>query len=72
MKNRLTMCATYLEEVELKLSELANSVEDGADRARASEALSFVQLAKKAISETESRVGSLHVRTEIDKATPAN
>jgi hypothetical protein len=72
MKNRLVMCATYLEEVESKLSELVNSVKDDADRAKASEALSFVQQAKKAISETTSGVGSLHVRTEIDKGNLAN
>ena len=72
MKNRLVMCSIYLEEVESKLSELVNAVEDGAERAKVSEALSFVQQAKRAISETENRIGALHIQTEIDKGNPAN
>lgn len=60
MQNRLLMCATYLKEVEEKLVELQASMDGNlSEKSKVTEALSFVEQARKAISETKTRVDSL-------------
>jgi hypothetical protein len=60
MQNRLLMCATYLKEVEEKLVELQASMDSNlSEKSKVTEALSFVEQARNAISETKTRVDSL-------------
>lgn len=54
MKYRLTVCSAHLEEVELQLSRILESTDaDAEEKNKAAEALSLVQQARKAISETQ-------------------
>jgi hypothetical protein len=60
MQNRLAMCATYLREVEEKLMALQDSLEVSVEqRAKVAEALSFLEQARHAVSETNTRIESL-------------
>ena len=61
MQNRLMLCATYLKEVEEKLLALQDSMEVAPEqRGNIAEALSFVQQARKAVSQTKASVDSLY------------
>jgi hypothetical protein len=54
MKYRLTVCSAHLEEVESQLLRILESADAGPEeRNKAAEALSLVQQARKAISETQ-------------------
>lgn len=67
MQNRLLMCATYLKEVEEKLLVLQETLEVKLEqRVKIAEALSFVQQARDAVSETNSRVTSLQKPAQED------
>jgi len=60
MENRLLMCATYLKEAEEKLLALQESLQvEPGQRVKVAEALSFVQRARNAVSETKTTVDSL-------------
>jgi hypothetical protein len=60
MQNRLLMCATYLQEVEEKLAALLASMNsDRSQSSRVMEALSFVQQARRAVSEAQTQIDSL-------------
>jgi hypothetical protein len=60
MQNRLLTCATYLQEVQEKLSALRDVFEcDSSERLKVTEAMLFVDQARRAISETQTRVDSL-------------
>jgi hypothetical protein len=61
------MCATYLQEVEGKLAALLDSM--NTDRSQSSsvmEALSFVQQARRAVSEAQTRIDSFQTQTGVD------
>jgi hypothetical protein len=60
MKNKLSVCSSYLFEVEEKLLELQSSTDNAEETARISEALSFVHEARKAISAARTTVESLN------------
>lgn len=67
MQSRLLWCAMYLKEVEEKLLALQESLEIATEqKAKIVEALSFVQQARSAVSETEARVNSLQKPTTAD------
>ena len=67
MQNRLLMCATYLQEVEEKLAALLDSVNiDSSQGSSVMEALSFVQQARRAVSEAQTRLGSFQTQTGVD------
>lgn len=67
MQNRLLMCATYLKEVEERLLALQASLEvEPGQRVKVAEALSFVQQARNAVSETKTRVDSLQTPPQTD------
>jgi hypothetical protein len=56
MKYRLTVCSAHLEEVESQLLRILESADASPEeRNKAAEALSLVQQARKAISETQAR-----------------
>jgi hypothetical protein len=59
MQTRLVMCATYLQEIDGKLEVLLASLENDLEKGKALEALSFVRMARRAISETRARLNSL-------------
>ena len=64
MQNRLLMCATYLQEVEEKLAALmASTNSDRSQTFKVTEALSFVQQARRAVSEAQTQVDSLQKQT---------
>ena len=64
MQNRLLLCTTYLKEVEETLLALQESLEiDVEQKIKIAEALSFVQHARNAVSETNTRVASLQKPT---------
>jgi hypothetical protein len=68
MKDRLVICSKYLEEIESKLSAfLASPESEPEEKTGLTEALTFVQQARKAISEALVRVESLHGRRHVDK-----
>ena len=68
MKNRLAICSKYLEEIESKLSAFLTSPEsDPEEKTGLTEALTFVHQARKAISEAQARVESLHKRRHVEK-----
>jgi len=54
MQSRLLLCTVYLEEIEAKLKMLLKEDETS----RISEALKFVQQARKSIAEAQSRIPS--------------
>jgi hypothetical protein len=60
MRNRLSVCSSYLLEVEEKLLELQSSIDDAQETAKISKALSFVHEARKAISAARTTVESLN------------
>jgi hypothetical protein len=68
MQNRLAMCATHLREVEERLLELKKTAEkdDMNEWAKITEDLSYVHQARQAVSETKSRVDSLHEPRKAD------
>jgi len=67
MENRLLMCATYLREVEEKLAALLASMDGDRSRSsRVTEALSFVQQARRAVSEAQTQVDSLGTQTGVE------
>jgi hypothetical protein len=60
MKGRLAICATYLQEIESRLAKLQSSLSHDADgKAKATEALRFIQEAKKSISKAHAKVDEL-------------
>ena len=59
MQNRLTLCSQALEEVEEKLAELQASADDPSEGFLIAESLSFVEQAKHAISQVQTRVKEL-------------
>jgi hypothetical protein len=60
MKTRLAVCSTCLQEIESKLTELLPSVNGNRqERAKVAEALSFVQQARRAVSDTQTRIDGM-------------
>jgi len=60
MKTRLTVCSTCLQEIESKLTQLLPSVDGNRqERAKISEALSFVRQAQKAVSDAQTRIDAM-------------
>jgi hypothetical protein len=54
MQSELLMCSIYLQEVEQKLTEFHASLDgDHSDRFKVTEALSFIEQARKSISQSE-------------------
>ena len=67
MQNRLLMCAAYLKEVQDKLAALHDSLGvDLSEKSKITEAILFIEQARKAVSESQSRVGSLKMPAEAD------
>jgi hypothetical protein len=67
MQNRLLMCATYLQEVEEKLAALLASMNsDRSQSSRVTEALSFVQQARRAVSEAQTQINSFQKPMGVD------
>jgi hypothetical protein len=60
MTHRLTICSAHLEEVESQLLRILDSADaDAEEKNKAAEALSLVQQARKAISETQASLDKL-------------
>lgn len=64
MHNRLKLCHDYLKDVEAKLIKVRNQMDSPEEAGRAMEALSLVQLALKAVSETRAKVEALPEATK--------
>lgn len=60
MQSRLQLCSVYLKEVEGKLIQLRNSMGDNLEaRSKVIEALSFIEQAHRAVSQTQQQVAQL-------------
>jgi hypothetical protein len=60
MKSRLALCSTFLLEIESRLVKLQSSLSHDADgKAKAAQALRFIQQAKKSISKAHAKVDEL-------------
>ena len=60
MKSRLAICSACLQEIESKLAKLQSSIShDPEGQAKATEALRFIQQARKSISKAHAKIDEL-------------